>query len=310
MGGILLEIVEPGLPKAKVDISKRLNEDGRITIGRSVDSDNHHIALRKAPGVISRRHCTLEVRDTDGGLEVWIRDGAARGQDWKPSNNKTYIGSRALTNWVELSPEKWTQLFSGDVIRFCSPGNVEAGGFLARFLPESTEETLHGAMTCGADVVNVWRAASQVSDDGVLFLRQIAEGLLIVKADETAEAALGYQPGDLRASEGGVLLNSMILEREMLLGQANTALAQDPPTQGFYKSGDQQAFITMARRYIAGEYFLLAWIKPPEKPEIRSGVSTPTALAKLGSELLSKSPILFSLVVCLVAIAIIVITLM
>ncbi|ESA37324.1 hypothetical protein N836_03555 [Leptolyngbya sp. Heron Island J] len=306
-----IEICEPGIPASRIKLKDKVDENGRVTIGRSVDEPGH-LSFRKAPAIIGKKHCTLEFRE--GESTLWVRDGKPLQAGWTPSRNGTFISTEGQTGWVRVPSSEWRQFAVGDVLRFCNPNNIEASGFLIRHSTGSTEETLHGSATCSAAAIDVWRSESIISDDGLLLIRVIKDaagqfdGALIVKTDLQAEKTMGYQPGDLTVSENNVLLDSLVDRKDMLASQVQIALRQSPPAYGRYMIKGKLVDIVMSRRYVGGEHFLLAWLKT--SVEVAQVAHPWSGLATLGSQLLDKSPILFSVVASLIAIAIIVLSLM
>lgn len=305
---ILIEVIEPGSQGRQVNLVLIMNEAGRVSVGRSLNEHNH-IALEDAPSVVSRRQCTIEVRGVGLDLALWVRDGGESEKGWAPSRNKSYISDRGSA-WKELPDDEWVEFLVGDVLRFCRPAGVEAGGYMIRF-PIATTKKTQSSLPCEGEALGLWLGASQVSDDGVLLLRPISEGILVVKADSTAEFVFGYQPGELLASEGSQLIGAMVDDSVEVREQAAMSLAQNPPTHRAYSSGEINVIITMSRRYVDGDYLLLAWVRRSAeiRSELRGKQHWSAKVADVALAFLESSPLLFAIAVVVVAIAVVILAL-
>lgn len=301
---ITIEISEPGLQDARIDLTERVDPlTNRVTVGRRNDLSTHHISLRNANSLISRIHCTLEIRD--GGESLWVTDGSGV----KPSGNGTYLSQ--ANGWKKLITGQWEPFRVGDSVAFCSPSSVKTNQFKIYYPFDTQGSTNSGEQTSSLGLTQICQAASRESNDGVICLIPLETGGLSLEySDSTAEKALGYQSEELRATEGNLLFESIIPNA---IGQAKVALQQDPAVAGQYQIKGKTIDLTMARRLHEGRYFLMAWIREVEQPKLpESAISAGewAWIGQLGALLLNKNPWLFALLMALGLVAVVAIALL
>ena len=285
-----IEIIEPGLDSAVIDLENRVDQHRRVTIGRPLGEKYPHlIRLSKATGMVSAFQFTFEIRGEDDDKELWVRDGGQRGQLWKPSTNGTTFNSELLAS------DRWTLLRVNDVLRIGKGKNAELTGFAIKYATSQTiGGTLGGAATTSFGAVDKWRAEVIVHKDiGVLLLRWIGQTsqLVIEKMDYVAEELLGGQPGELIELSGRIVLGTLINERDDLETHAKIAMQQRSPATGFY-TGSSRIKLILNCVAIDGRDWIFGYLYPPEREEQQPG-SWQDAIAQPIGLIASRYPVLF-----------------
>ena len=257
---VALQVTEPGSYPVKIDLAKRWGRDHTVIIGVARDEvPENHIAFRKAQGYLSRRQTTILALDGNPD-KLMVRDGGMRpdGQ-WSREWKHTFI------NGVPLSHTDWRPLSLGDRIRFHIE-KPQCAGYALELAYDKTDNTYTGSETINFDVVKVWESMSLATRDcGVLLLTvPHNDGIAVIqRLDETAEAILGAESGELIAAQERFAFNNLAAfgpERKRLTEHVSEAMVQSQALQGNYVFGGNDVNLRLERRPVNGDSPLFGWV--------------------------------------------------
>lgn len=192
--------------------------------------------------------------------KLLIRDGGIDSAgEWSKTWKHTFI------NEVPLSHTDWRAFSLGDRVRF-HIDKPPAAEFLVQIAMDDTNGTHTDSQTMSFDVVKVWEAKSRQSrGDGVLLLSvPYNDGTAILqRLDGNAEAILGAELGELKASEEHFIFNNLVPfgpERRQLTEHIAEAAVGNQPIQGNYTFGGNSVNLRLECQPVNNERPLFGWV--------------------------------------------------
>ena len=260
----MLQLNEPGMFPAKIDLSQCWGPDHTVVIGVAREGVGpNHIAFRKPAGFLSRRQVTLMAMDGNDNKLV-ARDGGKDSNGmWSCEWKHTFIDGRKLSN------NEWVPFTVGSRLRF-HPEKPPTSGYCVHLVYDDTDNT-HGLDTVKFDTVQAWSAISRASQGtGTLLLSAPSDDgiAIIIRLDANAERLLGAETGELKEIEESCILNNLLPvgpTKEQLMSHVKDAIVY--PGQAFYGVYDFGAGpvrLRLENRRINNQSALLGWLVPNE----------------------------------------------